>query len=287
MRIVDLSWKVLRAVGRILGRAAVRLYHDDGFGRASQMAYNAFFSVFPALLILSGIVNRLGSPGLIDVLMRTAERHLPAAMIEPLETNLRLLVERPLPGAFTSGSLLLLWVASNFLNAVLKGLSDPYPDSWERHFLIRRLMALAFVVILGVTAAISFNLFVFGVQIAREVETQLGVGPSVSSMLRVLRWPFVFLIMSFSTMLFYAIAPKRRLRFRDALPGAVTFSLVWLLTTVAFTFYVRKFANVTRVYGAVAGIILLLSWFYLSSLLLFYGGEVNAAWIRLRNGDPD
>ena len=103
------------------------------------MAYSALFSVFPALLILVTIVQRWGSTALIDDLRQVAEKHLPTEMVAVLDLYLRQLLHERFPAALTFGTLTLLWLASRFLNAVLKGLSITYPEQRTRRALTRRL----------------------------------------------------------------------------------------------------------------------------------------------------
>ena len=272
---------------RVLGLFVVsfiRTVRDDGFGRASQMAYSALFSVFPALLILAAIFQRLGSEALWDDFRLIADAYLPPEAAETLDRGLRDLMSERLPAALTLGSVTLLWLASGFLSAVLKGLSITYPQQKARRLLSRRLIALIMVLVLGVATSVSFNLFVFGVRIARVIEEPLGLSGSLSHLLAILRWPVAFLSMTASTVLLYAIVPSQRLRWRMVWPGAVTFSVLWLLMTSGLSAYLAISVRIPRVYGAITGIIMLLLWFYMTSLLLFYGAEVNATWMQARGG---
>jgi membrane protein len=267
-------------------RAVVGMYEHDGFGFASEMAYNALFSIFPGLLVLTAIVQRLGTADLVASLMRVAERYLPPQMTALVYDNLQRLLDRRLPGALTFGTILLLWTASNFLNVVIKALRviypapDAGPATTPQMILAgarRRLLALALVILYGIATAVSFNVFVFGAQTARLLEDTYHWEHTLSGAFRVFRWPGAFLLMTLSTMLVYSVAPMPRLRLADAWRGALTFSVLWLLTTAVFSAYAMGFADYSRLYGAIAGIIMLMSWFYLSSLLLFFGAEVNAA----------
>lgn len=270
----------LKRVAGLLTVSLIRTVRDDGFGRASQMAYSALFSVFPALLILAAIFQRLGSAALWDDLRLIADAYLPPKMAETLDHGLRDLMAERLPAALTFGSAMLLWVASGFLSAVLKGLSITYPERRARRLLSRRLIGVWMVIVLGVATSVSFNLFVFGVRVAELIEGPLGLSGSLSRLLAILRWPVAFLSMTASMALLYSIVPTQRLRLRMVWPGAVTFSVLWLMMTAALSAYLSISVRIPRVYGAITGIIMLLLWFYLTSLLLFYGAEVNATWMR-------
>ena len=117
----------------------------------------------------------------------------------------------------------------------------------------------------------------------RRISDRPGIGTQERKSWSVLRWPFAFLSMTGSMMLLYAIVPRERLRLRMVWPGAVTFSVLWLLMTATLSAYLSISLHIPRVYGAITGIIMLLLWFYLTSLLLFYGAEVNATWMSMRD----
>ncbi len=290
---MDRAWSLMR---RCLGSAAglyrtalMRLLHDDGLGLSAQMAYHALFSVFPGILVLSTLAQFLGlrPADLTKDLVELAQQHLPPSTVELLENNLPGLIPEAGTGTITLGTVLLVWVASNFLNTVLKALSVAYRLPRMRHFFTRRLMALGLVVLFGLASAVSFNLLVFGRRHIREfVEVTFGLGESLSAWISILRWTATPVAMVLSTMLLYAIVPTKRLRLAVVWPGAVTFTLLWLLATGLFTAYVGK-AAFGQLHGAIAHIIVLMMWFYISCLLLLYGAEVNAVWFRLRHFEED
>lgn len=287
---------VLQKLGR-LPREALRLHakaflciwEDDIFGFATQMAYNALFSVFPTLLLLAALIQRMGTEDLVEPLMRVASQYLPSEMTGIVRDNLELLILNRLSGVLTFGSaLVLLWVASNFMNVVLKALGVIYRTSESHPFVVsyfvRRLKALVLVIAFGIASALSFNLFVFGARTARLIERALGVENTWSSSLEVVRWPLVVVSMSIVATLLYTIVPFRRVPFRVAWPGALTFAVLWTTATALFSRYVTSFAHYSSLYGAIAGIIMLMTWFYVSSLMLLFGAEVNAVWLKLREG---
>jgi len=290
-----MRWHLLRSIARfpinvfrLHRRAFLCVWEDDIFGFATQMAYHALFSIFPGLLLLAALVQRLGTEDLVEPLISVAAQYLPSEMMGIVRDNMELLLVNRLSGVMTLGSaFILLWVASNFMNVVLKALGVIYrmPDSRSLvvSYFVRRLKALALVVLFGMASALSFNLFVFGGRTARLVETALGIEPKWSTSLELARWPVVVGSMTLAATLLYTIVPFRRVPFRVAWPGALTFGVLWTFATGLFSSYVTGFAHYSSLYGAIAGIIILMSWFYISSLMLLFGAEVNAVWLKLRS----
>jgi membrane protein len=82
----------------------------------------------------------------------------------------------------------------------------------------------------------------------------------------------------------YQIAPNRRLSIRDVIPGALFTSLGWIVTSVLFAFYVNHWGTYTKIYGSIGGIIVLLIWLNISSIIILLGGEINATLSFIREG---
>lgn len=92
-----------------------------------------------------------------------------------------------------------------------------------------------------------------------------------------LRWPVALVLMGLSAALVYYAAPAAQPRFRFITPGAVLSVLIRSASSFAFDYYVRNFANYSKMYGSVGSIVLLLLYFYISASVLLFGAEVNAA----------
>ncbi|MCP6711424.1 YihY family inner membrane protein, partial [Klebsiella pneumoniae] len=78
----------------------------------------------------------------------------------------------------------------------------------------------------------------------------------------------------FSTL--YALAPNIKIKFKSVLPGALFASIVWILRTAAFGFYVSNFSNYSKTYGSIGGIIVLMLWLYITGFIIIVGAEINA-----------
>lgn len=71
---------------------------------------------------------------------------------------------------------------------------------------------------------------------------------------------------------------------KDVLVGALFATIGWIVTSLAFSYYVASFASYTSMYGSLGGIIILMVWFYLSGMIIVLGGELNAIFACEREG---
>jgi len=77
--------------------------------------------------------------------------------------------------------------------------------------------------------------------------------------------------------LLYMLTPSRRLSLKEVLPGSAFSALSWILVTTLFSLYINNFADFSKMYGSIGGIIALLVWLYWISIIIMLGGELNAS----------
>ena len=92
----------------------------------------------------------------------------------------------------------------------------------------------------------------------------------------VVRWPIVFALMALGIAIIYYYAPDAEQEWIWIAPGSVLATFLWLAISVGFKFYVTNFASYNATYGAIGGVIVLMLWFYVSSLGVLIGAELNA-----------
>ena len=154
----------------------------------------------------------------------------------------------------------------------------------------RRLTALAMVVLMVVSFALAFGLLVLGPVLSGWLGSTLDMETVVSWLWWTAQWPVLILglMLSFATILY--LGPNvdhpswRFLSF-----GTILAVVVWLLVSGAFALFVSQLGSYDKTWGSLAGVIVMLTWLWLSALALLFGAEVNAEAERsreLRRGEP-
>ena len=106
-------------------------------------------------------------------------------------------------------------------------------------------------------------------------------------LLTVLRYTISTILLIFILSIFYRVAPKRPITFKQAIPGAVFGVIVWQLLSVGFGFYVSNFSNYNQTYGSLGSVVIVLLWLYFTGLIILLGSELNASWERfMKKADP-
>jgi membrane protein len=129
---------------------------------------------------------------------------------------------------------------------------------------------------LAVFIVISFGLVIIGPAIGERVAAWFSLGPAFTFAWNMLRWPVVFALVTLAIACIYYYAPDADQEWIWITPGSVLATSLWLLISIGFSFYVTNFASYNATYGAIGGVIVLLMWFYVSSLAVLVGAELNA-----------
>ncbi len=257
---------------------------------AGSLAYHAFLAVFPVLIALIGVSQMvgLGRPELRS-LVRGIGRALPEGAASVLGAALTAAQER------TAGALTLtivavvvaLWSASGGMVTVEVGLDMAYEVPAERRFLAKRLVGLAMLGVLVVLGGLASALVVFGQAVGRALAGALALdGPAFADLWTALRWAAAIVVVNLLFALFYQLAPNRPPPpWRWFSPGGLVGAAIWLLASLGLSLYVSALGSYARTYGALAGVAVLLLWFYLSSLALLLGAEVNSEVERAPSPD--
>jgi membrane protein len=142
----------------------------------------------------------------------------------------------------------------------------------------------------GITILICFNVMVFGETIAGIAEVNFQLSIPLQEWVAALNLPFTAVALVILALALYLLTPENYLTVKQALPGAVFFSLGWIAVTKLFQFYVARYDRYNPTYLALASIIVLLTWMYLTCLLLLLGGKLNAIlrqeWDRKVSATP-
>ena len=166
-----------------------------------------------------------------------------------------------------------LWSASAAMGSFIEALNLIYEETERRGFVRLKLGTIALTLVSLVVLALTLTV----VAAIPPALTLNGVAPSISQASLLLRWPLMFLLGIFAISALYRWGPCRRgARWRWLTPGAITACALWVLVTLGFSLYVQYFASYNETFGALAGVIVLLTWLWLSAMVVLLGALLDA-----------
>ncbi|WZY00326.1 YihY/virulence factor BrkB family protein [Bacillus sp. FSL W7-1360] len=188
----------------------------------------------------------------------------------------------PKTGLFSIGIIGTLWSASNAINAFIRSVNHAYKIEETRHFLHLRVIAIILTIGMILLIVLALALPVFGNVILLFLEDHLHLSKTVGDLLSSLRWVVTTLIICVVLSVLYKIAPNQPLRWYDGLAGALFATASWQLISFLFSLYLSHFAHYENTYGPIAGVIVLMLWFYFTGMILIIGAKLNATFYQLR-----
>jgi membrane protein len=266
--------------GLSVGTLAKRVYNEMGAdeisGYAAQLAYYFLFSLFPFFLFLAALLPYVPIPNLLDQIMTLAGGLLPAAAMEMVQDNIVSLVSEPRGGLLSVGIGLALWSASSAFVAMATSLNRAYGVKEGRPFWKVRGLAIVLTVGLAVLIISSMILLIFGPELGGWLADYVGLGQAFDVFWNIARWPVIVILMMVAIALVYYFAPDVEQDWHWITPGAIFAVLAWIGLSLLFGYYVENFGSYDKTYGSIGAVIVLLTWMYLSGLVLLVGGELNS-----------
>jgi membrane protein len=267
---IPLSW------GELLKRTYNEINEDDCMGLAAQLAYYFFLALFPAVLFVLAVASFFPLDNIIDNVITVLRPIVAGDVLTFLEDQLRRISNNDNGGVLTLGILGALWSSSAAIVAIIGSLNRAYDIEEGRPWWKVRLTAIGLTLALAFFFLVSFTLVVIGPTIAERLASTFGLGAAFEWSWKILQWPFAFLLVSTAIGLIYYYAPDAEQEWVWITPGALIATLLWVLVSLGFKFYAANFADYNATYGAVGGVIVMMLWFYMSSLAILAGAELNA-----------
>ena len=272
-------------------RRYVREVLDDRLpGLAAETAFFAVLSIFPGLLVAGSLLGLLEAVVGEQVAERARERVLQTLSLVLTDRasgvldSVRSLFEDSRGGLLTFATVGALVSLSGAFAVAINALNLAHDATETRSWLRRRLLGLVLAVGTLVLAVLALGVLVVGPLFGRgeRLADLVGLGGAFTFVWDVVRLPAVAGVVLLWATALLRLAPSRRLRWRDALPGALLTSVLWVAASVGFRVYLGVVAAGSPVLGSFGGGAILMLWVYLLSFGLLLGGELNAELLQRR-----
>jgi len=175
-----------------------------------------------------------------------------------------------------AGIVLGIYFGTLFISTISRALSHTHGVREDRNWWSKYIIAFLLLFWFGITILVCFNAIVFGETLAGIAEVNFQLHVPLQEWVAALNLPFTALALIILALALYLLTPENYLTIGQAFPGAVFFSLGWMTMTKLFQVYVARYDRYNPTYLALASIIVLLTWMYLTCLLLLLGGKLNA-----------
>jgi len=251
-------------------------WKDNCLALAAQLAYYFFFALFPALLFLVALASYFPLTTLIDDLFRTMGGFMPPEALRIITDQMIKISNGDEAGLMTLGMLLAVSSSSAAMVAIIDTLNHAYDVEEGRPWWKVRLTAILLTIGVAMFILVAFALVLLGPTMATRLEDSMNLGPMFEWTWKILQWPILFALASLGMALLYYFAPDVEQAWVWLTPGSIFATILWLAASLGFKYYAANWGNYTETYGLIGAVMVLLSWFYISGLVILLGAEMNA-----------
>ena len=275
-----LAWRPVRTSTSSRHPIAARIWQEIKESQfsllAAGMAFRALLALFPALLAAVSIFGILADPADLTDQIRIWLVAVPEDVRALIENQLHTIAaadRRALGFAFAGSTLVALWSASGGVYGLMQGCNAAYKAVDNRPYIVRRGIAMALALGLGVFLCVGVGSMV----LFPALLDHLGLNEAAKLLVQIGQWVVLAAVTLVGLGIVYRIAPHREPPPGHWFtPGVFIAMLLWVAGSGAFTFSVQRFGHFGATYGTIAGVIVLMLWLWLSSLVVLLGALINA-----------
>jgi membrane protein len=252
--------------------------------RASAVSFYAMLALVPMLALILTVTAQLlpditGQTGknvglgniTVTQLKDTMRRTLPEEGYKVVAEQIKRMQKEPPFGLLSVGLLIAMWTSSSLFLAIIDAMNRVYGVVETRSFVKLRLVAVLMTVIQGAILMGALIAIVGG----PEILQWLGFRGHSATVAIGIQWVVVVLIVLLSFALTFYVGPDAQQSWEWMTPGSLLGSLVFLAFTLLFRVYIQNYANYDKTYGSLGGVVILLFWFWVSSVVLLTAGQMN------------
>lgn len=260
----------------ILWRTWGHISDENLFLIAGGVTYAILLALFPALAALVSIYGLLFDAGQIERQVAALSGVLPEQTQQLLSQQLHSLVQSSggaLGFAAIVGLALALWSASRGMSGIITAINIAYEEKERRSFVKFNLLALGLtlgMLVGGIVAIALVGVLPAAVQL-------IATGPLTKWLVLIVQWPLLIVLVLLGLAVLYRFCPDRDVpKWRWVTPGAVAATVLWIVASIGFTVYVANFNSYDKTYGSLGGVVILLTWLYISAFTVLLGAVINA-----------
>ncbi|MEI6888049.1 MAG: YihY/virulence factor BrkB family protein [Bacteroidota bacterium] len=253
--------------------------------RASAVSFSFFLAIFPFLIFLFSIIPFIPISNFQQVLLNIIRDFMPDMVWASVNETITDTITRPRRGLLIFNFLMALYFSTRGMKSLIETFNNTYHEIESRSSAKQYIVALVLVVIISILLIVAIGLMTFGFALLKLALPDIVTSTQFFVLLvQFLRWLIILALLFLAISFMYFLAPSRKDRFRFISAGSTLSTLLIVLTTQGFNFYMDNFSRYNALYGSIGTLMVILLWIYGNSFVLLIGFELNAS-IRVAGQD--
>lgn len=243
--------------------------------KAAEISFYLLLSFFPFLIFTISLVVYTPIIKLSKYIF-LLEKILPLGVFNIVSSLIQSAIENRSFSFLILSFILAMYTMSRAVLSLIRGMNRSYNIRETRPYFEVLFISLVFVIVIVVLIFTSMIFLVFGEKLGSFLFKLIGLDQYFIDIWNLCRYVVGVITVIMILMNLYRFTPNKKLSFKQVLPGAIVSTLCWLIASFCYSFYSNNFARYDIIYGSLGGIIVLITWVYLSSWTILIGCEINS-----------
>lgn len=243
--------------------------------KAAEISFYLLLSIFPFSMFTISIVVYIPIFHL-NKYINILRSIMPESAFNIISLIMNSAMENRSLGLIIMSFFLTIWTSSRAVKSLIKGINKSYKINETRSFLKVLIIAFLFTIILLALIFSSMVFLIYGEKIGYFIFTYLGLNNIFIKVWDICRYTIGIFTVVIILVSLYKYTPNKKITAREAIPGAIIATFVWILVSLLYSYYTNRYSNYEIIYGSIGEIIILMTWLYISSWAIIIGYEVNA-----------
>lgn len=245
--------------------------------RAGSVAYSFFIALFPGIIFLFTLIPYFNVATLQDEIFNLLYRVMPPDTFEAAQSTIKDVLQNRRGSLLSIGFFLALLFATNGVNSLISNFNHSAHQLQTRNFWRQQLVAMGLTFVLTFLFLFGVILIIFSSTVLNEMLAFFRLDTISPAIVEASRFLLMLIVVMLTITLLYNYGPAKRREWRFISPGAILATVLIILSSFGFSFYVSNFSQYNKLYGSIGTLIVILLWIYLNALVLIIGFELNAS----------
>ncbi len=246
--------------------------------RAAALSFNFFLSLFPTIIFFFTLIPYIPIDGFQDTLLHIIQNILPKDVSGGLNETLHEILLRQNGSLLSLGFIGAMIFSTSGIVAFMNAFNATYHSVENRTFIKKRFMALVLVLLLAVIVITTIVMLTGSSWLLKYFYLHnFYSGDSYYIILKLLRWLILVSMLFLAISCLYYLAPAKSDKFRFISAGSSLSTLLVVITSLGFNFYISHFSSYNKLYGSIGALIIFMLWIYINALVILLGFELNTS----------
>lgn len=242
--------------------------------RGSSVAFSFFLALFPTIIFLFTLIPYVPIENFQNELMDLLRQFMPRSAFEATESTLEEIINQQHGSLLSFGFISALYFSTNGFDALIDAFNQSYHKRETRSPLKQRLISVFLVFIQTLLMVVAISLIVFTEIILYKFIPE---GDFSAYLIQAGRWVIILALVFCVISFIYYLGPAKKTGWKFISAGSTFASVLFIVTSLGFAFYVNNFGQYNKLYGSIGTLIVVLLWIYFNAIILLLGFELNAS----------